>query len=556
MLKQFLNNLKFRLKYKPHPNWRPLLKKNASLWRTRHAEAKKGLKVLIATSTGAYSWSTIVESMLAAALTLRSAAVNILLCDGALPACQQCMVGKNGTFEAPEEFVTRSVSNICKKYCFPTAYKMFRALGLPIHRYSDFITSKERKTAQRLSQDIPFNEIKNYRLNGLAVGEHAFAGALRFFARGDLDGEPFGEIILRRYLNAALLTTFMAQQLLEANSFNCACFHHGIYVPQGLIGEVMRHQNVRVVNWDPTYRRHCFIFSHNDTYHHTMMTEPTANWENMPWSEKNEQELLKYLKSRWQGTQDWIWFFENPTEELSDIIAELKIDQSHPCIGLLTNVVWDAEVHYSARVFPNTIEWILETIRYFIKRPELQLIIRIHPAELIGNVPSRQPVLAEIKKAFTTLPKNIIIIPPDRQISTYAVMLICNSVLIYSTKMAVELTSRGIPAIVAGEAWIRNKGITKDAHTKDEYFQLLDELPLKERLSEAMIKRARKYAYHFFFRRMIPLSFIKPVSASSRSYQLQISSVAELLPGKHPGLDVICDGILKQAEFIYPAELL
>ena len=40
----------------------------------------------------------------------------------------------------------------------------------------------------------------------LAIGEHAHAGALRFFATGSLDHEPHAESILRRYLESALLT--------------------------------------------------------------------------------------------------------------------------------------------------------------------------------------------------------------------------------------------------------------------------------------------------------------------------------------------------------------
>jgi hypothetical protein len=57
-------------------------------------------------------------------------------------------------------------------------------------------------------------------------------------------------------------------------------------------------------------------------------------------------------------------------------------------------------------------------------------------------------------------------------------MLECNAVIIYGTKTGVELTSMGRPVIVAGEAWIRNKGLTLDATSRDNYFHILDGLPL------------------------------------------------------------------------------
>ncbi|MBW1897326.1 MAG: capsule biosynthesis protein, partial [Deltaproteobacteria bacterium] len=325
--------------------------------------------------------------------------------------------------------------------------------------------------------------------NSLAVGEHAFAGALRFFGTGDLAGEPYAEDVLRRFFEGALLATFVTDRLLHEIPFQCATFHHGIYVPQGLIGEVTRHAGVRVVNWIQAYRKRCFIFSHDDTYHHTMMTEPTDRWENMSWNSEIEDRLLGYLKSRWKGTRDWISFHSEPQFDLGEISREIGIDFSKPTVGMLTNVMWDAQLHYPANAFPNMREWVTQTIAYFKTRPDLQLLIRVHPAELTGMVPSRQKVVDEVKKAFPTLPQNVFIIPPESRVSTYAAMLQCDAVIIYGTKTGVELTSIGIPVIVAGEAWIRNKGITLDAGSIKAYLNLLDHLPLDKRLDDETKRR-------------------------------------------------------------------
>ena len=53
---------------------------------------------------------------------------------------------------------------------------MYRSLGLPIHRYSDFISVQDRQSAGLLAAQTPLNEIDSYELDGLAVGEHAMAG--------------------------------------------------------------------------------------------------------------------------------------------------------------------------------------------------------------------------------------------------------------------------------------------------------------------------------------------------------------------------------------------
>jgi hypothetical protein len=263
--------------------------------------------------------------------------------------------------------------------------------------------------------------------------------------------------------------------------------------------------------------------------------------------------LIRYLKSRWNGTQDWIWFHERPLSEMEAIRKEVGADFSRPCIGLLTNVMWDAQLHYPANAFQDMLHWVTHTIRWFATHPELQLIIRVHPAEIRGSLPSRQPLVAELQREFPTLPPNVFLIPPESDLSTYAVAECCDTVLIYGTKTGVELTAVGIPVIVAGEAWIRDKGLTLDTRSVEEYDSLLGRLPLRERLDGPTVQRARRYAYHFFFRRMIPLDCMEP-TGSHPPYRAEVTTLADLMPGASAGLDVICDGILSGAEFVYPAE--
>lgn len=533
------------------PRWDKLLAASPDYWQKRDAAKQSGRNILIATSDGAYLAATRVESLLAIALTLRGASAHILLCDGLLPACIEC---NSDWYPDEAQFARRGPAKQHCKSCFSPAEEMFRSLGVAVHRYSDFLSAEDLESVEKTVAPFPFSEIGHFSVDGIAVGEHALAGALRFYARATLD-DPHSETVLRRYLKAALLTARVTQRLIATVGFECAVFHHGIYVPHGIIGEVARHEKVRVVNWQVAYRKKSFIFSHHDTYHHTLMSEPTSNWENMDWTSATEKQIMDYLVSRWDGTNDWIHFNKRPEADLAAISRETGVDFSKSCIGMLTNVMWDAQLHYPANAFPNMLEWVLKTIEYFATRPDLQLLIRVHPAEITGTLRSRQPILAEIKKSFPILPKNVFIIPPESRLSTYAAMLQCNAVLIYGTKTGVELTAMGIPVIVAGEAWIRNKGLTVDVHSAEEYFQILDQLPFDHPLPPSVVQRARKYAYHFFFRRMIPLDLLA-IGSGIPGFEVSVTDLRQLMPGSSEGLDTICNGILNEADFVYPAERL
>ncbi len=542
---------KFTINYKKqfYPNWADILK-NSEIFNSSLKSSIKGKNILIATSTGGHLPANIVESLLAVALILRGANVHILLCDSFLPACLMCEIGICPDIR---QFAYQGSKKYFCKDCFNPAYLMYKSINVQVYKYSEFVVENDLKTSKDLSLEVNLNEIKDYSHDGVKLGEHALAGALRFFARGTLENEPYAELVLRNYFHSALLTASVIKNLFKKIKFDCAVFHHGIYVPHGIIGEICRKEGVRVVNWNVGYRRGTFIFSEGDTYHHTMMTELIEKWENMEWNSRVETKLMNYIAKRSKGTPDWHTFLQCPDDDLENL-KKIGVDLSRVCIGLLTNVVWDAQLHYPANAFPNILDWIMETIKYFSCRKEFQLIIRVHPAEITGFVPSRQRVVDEVKKNFPILPKNIFIIPPESHISTYAVMQRCNAVIIYGTKTGVELTSMGIPVIVAGEAWIRNKGITIDVNSKEEYIEILDKLPLSERMSNDLIQRARKYAYHFFFRRMIPIPQMKPTEGKL-PFHLSLSAIEDLMPGRTLGLDIICNGILTGLDFIYPDEL-
>jgi len=540
---------------KNFPNWRALVESRPELWAKALADARDGPRVLIATAVGAHTQFTIIETALAIALTLRGARADLLMCDAALPACLRAKVSQ----PEPADLVAGRIIEISCPDCMAKGRKVMDVPGLERVELSGLITPEEAATATSLSRTLTVEEIAAYRAGEAAIGEHARAGALRYFGVGDLAGEPLGEGVLRRYFEAALRTAFAARRAVEDGRYDIVLTNHGIYAPHGIINAVARASGARTVAWHTAYRRQCVIFSHDDSYHHTLMWEPTSAWETMPWSDTDEAAIMAYLDSRRNGSRDWIYFNRTPDEDAGAWLRAGGVDPAKPLIGMLTNVVWDAQLHYPANAFPSMIDWMVKTVGWFRDHPDLQLLIRVHPGELAppgGVTKSRQLAEAEIRKAFPSLPANVFIVGPESKLSTYALMDRCSTAIIYGTKTGVELTSVGMPVIVAGEAWIRNKGVTVDAADEADYYRILKTLPWSHRLDVATTGRARRYAYHFFFRRMIPLGFLRYREELSPPFVVKLASLEDLLPGRHPGFDAICDGVLTGSPFIYQAENL
>ena len=511
-------------------------------WEEAKRQAATGPRVLLATSMGGFNHGAMTDKALAIALTLRGAKVDFFLCDG-VPGCHLTKIGK----ESPARVIETDVRKRCGA-CLATGRATLEPLGLRIATLSDFVTEVDRHEAEELAQNTPVKGLQRMTLSGWKIGEHALAGALRYFAHDDISADPLGEGVARKFLKAAVLTARGVDRLMASSAYDVVSANHGIYTPQGVVGEVARGRGVRVVNWNPAYRRHCFVFSHGDTYHHTMISEDVSCWENLELSPERTERIVSYLRERRQASGDWIWFNKAKDSSLAELRKALSLDE-RPLVVALTSVAWDACLHYESNAFQSLTDWTLQTVEYFAERPDLQLVVRVHPAEVTGFVKSRTKMADIIAERFPQLPENVKVVPPEDQLSTYSLLDNANAVLLYSTKTGIEASAQGLPVVVAGEAWIRNKGFSHDANSPQDYRAILDQLPFRDRLSSEARERALRYAYHFFFRRMIELPFLEP--AGPAEFEIAVSSLDELRPGAHPSLDCILDGMLSGTPFIY-----
>ncbi len=550
-----LANLKWRQRNGLFPDWRAILQDDWPRFEAMREAArsnKQAPRVLLATSVGIHAASSIFDSYLAVALTARGAVCDVVLCDAVLPACQ---AADYTWYPNPGHFGRAgSRYDLCTA-CLAPAERLFgaRGLGLKVHRYGELVGEVDRTRARLIANTTQPAAIGDVLLDGLPVGEAALSGALRFFARGDLEGDQMQEAVLKRYLEASCLALFAMRKLIANGGYDVVIGHHGIYVPQALVAAAAHEAGVRFVAWNPAYRTGCFIFSHGETYHRAMLTEPTSVWENLRLDESKRVRLMRYLADREKGTQDWIAFHPAGARGGGDIVAKIGLNPAAPIVTLLTSVVWDAQLHYRQRAFKNQVDWVLKTIAHFASRDDLQLAIRVHPAEVTGSLPSCQPIAHEIKAAYPRLPGNIALIRPEEEISTYALADASDAVIIYATKTGIELAARGIPVIIAGEAWLRGKGIGVDCNDGESYERTLASLPFGKRLDEVRIARAQAYAYHFFFRRMIPLPGLRCGRIGGVPYEIAPLRLSALAPGASAGLDCVCQGVLNGTSFVLDA---
>ena len=195
-----------KIKFISYPRANALFNSNKSELQRLVKLKKGGKNVLLATSMGSELVAWRLESILSIALMQRGHNVEFAINDGILPACQDCTYEK---YKNDIESIKQNNKFIHKcKHSFIESSKAFQNIGINVNAFSSGINEDDLRKIEEIYNNTPVDQISDFKLNTIAIGEHAMAGALRFFAKATLDDEPIGEIILKSYFKAALITAF------------------------------------------------------------------------------------------------------------------------------------------------------------------------------------------------------------------------------------------------------------------------------------------------------------------------------------------------------------
>jgi SAM-dependent methyltransferase len=501
------------------------------------------LKIVFANSVPAFKNSAIIDSIFSEYLSAAGHDVRVLVCDGVLSACLNCKFGnfKNGYGFIDQKWkLNKSNCTRCRDN-----NKYFNAINSKLIQYSQYWDAELQSVAEKYMTDHFFKDSESINYNGINLLEHAKAGTIRFFAKGRPEGEQNYELVLRNYVFAAYQTAVITERFFDEFKPDVIVAHHGIYVPQGIIVDIAKSRGIRVVTWTPSYRKGTFMFCEGDTYHKIM---PRHHPATSVLSEEKTNRIASYINSRASASSDWIWFNKNSDQITPDLREHYLINKETKIIALYTNVFWDAQLHFDDAIYSDMLEWLEDSIKIFSNMENVHLLIRTHPAEVSGFIPSRQRIDSLLENIVKDYP-NITIIRSDDKQCSYALAKTADLVIVYGSKIAIELAAIGKNVIVCGEAWARGKGFTFDIESRSDYETKIRYLLAHDiQLDDAMLAKARSYAYWFFFQKMIPVEVVEPtgrkIDPFIRKEGVDLSYIEKSL-----GFQTIVLGIINKGPF-------
>lgn len=288
---------------------------------------------------------------------------------------------------------------------------------------------------------------------------------------------------------------------------------NGTILEFGVVYKVARFLGINVVTYEFDEQRDRTWLAQNAE---TMRQDTEDLWQarkDLPFTPEQFARIKAQYQARQQGVKwenfERLWQGA-PSLGGEKIRAQVGLD-NRPVVLLATNVLGDS-VTLGRQVFSQSMsEWIQQTVLYFAGRPDVQLVVRVHPGEQLTYGPSMVDVIQEV---LPEVPENIHVIGPREKVNSYDLVEIAAIGLAYTTTIGMEMALNGLPVIVAGQVHYRKRGFTYDPASWAEYFQMLGKIlqdPTAHRLTRSQVERAWMYAYRFFFEfpRPYPWHFIR-----------------------------------------------
>jgi hypothetical protein len=297
-------------------------------------------------------------------------------------------------------------------------------------------------------------------------------------------------------------TARAALEWMQANKPDVVLVPNGLILEMGIVFRVARHLGIPAITYEFNDQREQIWLAQNSSI---MQQETDYLVEarcNLPMTDAMYERVADLENAR-RGARVWgkskrLWQYVS-SQGAQETRKVLGLD-SRPVVMLAANVLGDSLTLGRDLFAASMTEWITKTVQFFAKRPEVQMVIRVHPGETI--VPKAKSMGQVVREALPSLPDHIHVIGAADKINTYDLIEIADFGLAYTTTVGLETAMNGTPVISCGQTHYRGRGFTIDPNSWDEYFaalkEMLADLPA-HRLSEKQTAFAWNYAYRFFF---------------------------------------------------------
>ena len=458
-------------------------------------QASEKLKIVFLTMLGGHVYNASIEAALAVVLKARGHKVKMVIDDQSLPISQEIIVGKEHLWTRISarnyEFAKRYLGNLNLDLC-PISFYSSRGIEIDFNDYRDILHA---------------SLLRHYKVG---------------YLRDDLPG--LGEN--RCKAKQAIQISAKVGVGIAEEEPDLVIMSHGIYSTWGPAFRVLREKNIDVLTHGRGKRSGTGKFNWNVTADWWDIEDEWKKREQKPLTTEERSAITTYLKSRVDHSEDVFVYNFGEYQDRQQTYKRFDLDPNKITYSLFTNVLWDAASTQREIAFRDPIEWVVETIKWIKGQKDKQLIIKIHPAELV--IGTQMPFKMILDTHLKEVPANVRVIEPQEKVNSWSIYGITDLGLVHTTTVGMELPLQGTPCAVVSRTHYRAKGFTIDIDSRQEYFDVLNNFNTHSFDRQKIKELSLKYAYILFEKYQMPLNlFHEKESTDVRS--LRFNSVSDLL---------------------------
>lgn len=261
------------------------------------------------------------------------------------------------------------------------------------------------------------------------------------------------------------------------------------------------------------------------------------------------------IASRFRGEVDAYSPYEMPGQVTDEhVILRKFISNKKPTAIFPVNVLYDAVAYQPNKCFSDITDMIFQVVAFFNQHPEYQLIIKAHPAEKLFHTQMFASFKPQYLKKFIeannlNLGPNIFFLEYNSKIPMADILSLIKVGIVYTSSTAYEMAWFGKPVISIAETHYSGKGFVYEPENRDRFFQLLDQLLVKEEENSVIQERidlSKKYYWLYYYHGKVDFRLFEGSDVGLIPTKILFDSYKSLLPGENAALDYICNSILNK----------
>ena len=316
-----------------------------------------------------------------------------------------------------------------------------------------------------------------------------------------------GRAIARDFQVAAEGVAAAFERIVDRLAPDAVFAVNGLFAPEDAIRSVAAQRGLPIVTYELAPRKDALIFGRECPAPDMVMDGLAEDQASRPLSTSEAAALDALLEARVSGESAHERYFgESLQHEGETVRAALQLPGRERIVSAFTNLSWDTALLGKDVAFESQFAWLADTCR-IVGKPRGGDAGDPDPPGRGPVGDGRSPFQRELAARLGDLPRNVIVVPPDQPLSSYGLLALSDVVLCYTTTVGLEAAVRGDPGRGrCRSAVYRGRGFTSDiASLADLRERVLADPPP---MTPEQIELARRYAFAFFFRLMIPFRHV------------------------------------------------